>query len=320
MNSIQVAITAEIFAALEANTLELPTLPDLAIKIRNAVDDPNVSASQFVNLLSAEPVISMHIIKSANSAALSNGQPVHNLQSAISRIGYQMLRSIVLSMTMTHLFQARSPLINMQMKRLWQHSREVAAVSYVLAQQQKHLRPDQAMLAGLIHDIGALPLYRYAERYHEQLDKEMLDELVVKFSAPIGTRLLKSWGFPEDMINIIDEREDLQRMRHSGLSDYADVVIVANLQIQGKDKLVDWENIAAAAKLGYTPDECQNFMTHYADQLAQIQDVLGINAVEVSKKNQPAPIQNTPQPELIQAPQQIQSKQGFFARLFNSFK
>lgn len=275
--SDELAIVAEINDALKANRLDLPTFPDMALNIRNLIDDPNVSADKIVNLLSSDPAISMHIIRAANSAALSNGKPVSNLRGAISRLGYRMLRSMVMNITMTELFQARSPFVNRQLKALWEHSREVAAISYVLAQRQKHLKPEQAMLAGLVHDIGALPLYLYADRHHSRLDQTTMEELVHKFSAHIGARLLQSWDFPDELVDAVAGHENLQRTSCSQLADYVDVVTVANLQMPGIAKFVAWKNVSAAERLGYYAADCRNFLSDHADQLAAVKGMLEVS-------------------------------------------
>lgn len=274
------SIVKEIRDAIKDNSLDLPTLPETAIKIQNLIDDPNVSANKLVNLLSSDPVISMHIIRAANSAALSNGQPARELRGAISRLGYRMLRSMVMNITMTKLFQARSPFIDRQLKELWKHSREVAANSYILAQQQKHLKPEQAMLAGLIHDIGALPLYLHADRHHSALDQKTLEELIRKFSVPIGTRLLQSWNFPDELVEVVAGHENLQRKSHSDFPDYVDVVTMANLQIAGTAKFVQWKNVFAAERLGYRAADCMNFLSDHADQLTAVRGMLDGNGTQ----------------------------------------
>ncbi|OGT05791.1 MAG: hypothetical protein A2Z65_07775 [Gallionellales bacterium RIFCSPLOWO2_02_58_13] len=148
----------------------------------------------------------------------------------------------------------------------------------MLAQRHKHLKPEQAMLAGLVHDIGALPLYLYADRYHARLDQTTLEELVHKFSAAIGTRLLKNWNFPEELVAVPAGHDDLLRANNSGVADYVDVVTVANLQIPGAAKFVAWANVFAAERLGYYAGECQNFLTDHAEQLAVIKGMLDVNA------------------------------------------
>lgn len=277
-------IAAEVFAALEANQLELPTLPDIALKLGKLIDDPNVSADQLVNLLSSDPAISAHLIKAANSAALSSGKTVDNVRSAISRLGYRMLRNMVITITMNKLFRVDSPLINQQLKELWEHSREVAANSYVLALQQKHLRPEQAMLAGLVHDIGVLPLCLFADRYHPRIDQESLNGLARKFATKVGTKVLEYWHFPEELVAVVAGHENLQRNNASQLADYVDIVMMANLQMPGTAKFVAWEKVSAASKLGYSTADSQNFLATQAEQLAVARSMLGIDTDKSTRK------------------------------------
>lgn len=281
--NIEQAIVAEVFAVIESGTLDLPTLPDMALKISKLIDDPNVSGDQIVNLLSSDPVICAHLIKAANSAALSNGMPVDNVRSAISRLGYRMLRNMVMTITMSKLFKVNNPLINQRLKELWEHSREVAANSYVLALQQKHLRPEQAMLAGLVHDLGALPLCMYADRLHPHLDEETLVGLIRRFGAKVGTKLLERWHFPVDLVEVVACHENLQRNNASNLADYVDIVTMANLQMQGSAKFVAWDNVNAARKLGYNMADCQNFLSTFSEQLASARSMLGFGAHASSK-------------------------------------
>ena len=270
-------IFAGMIAALKNGHLDLPVLPDMARKVQNLIDDPDAPVSKIVDLLSSDPVVSMHVIKAANSAALSNGRPVNDLRSAVSRLGNRMLRCLVISVTMAPLFQANSPLINRQLIKLWKHSREVAARSYLLAQRQRHLKPEVAMLAGLVHDIGALPLYLYADRGHSHFDQSALEQLVDEFSALAGTRLLQSWNFPEELVAVVAEHEDLYRVNDSGIADYVDVVTVANLQIPGAACFIAWKNIFAAERLDYYAADCRNFLSNHAEQLAATRDMLGID-------------------------------------------
>jgi len=277
MNAEQ-AIAAEVLAALDADQLDLPTLPAMAVKILNLIDDPYASTDKIANLLAADPAISMHIIRAANSAAYRNGKRVDNLREAITRLGYTMLRSMVMNITMFKLFQARNPLVNQQLRKLWEHSREVAANSYVLARQQKHLNPDQALLAGLVHDIGALPLYIFADRHHSRVDHKILEGLIRGCAATIGTRLLQSWNFPDELIDVIAGHENLQRRNDSDLADYVDVVTMANLQMQGTARFVAWNTVSAAERLGYSLEDCRNFLANHMDRLVAVREMLGVNA------------------------------------------
>jgi putative nucleotidyltransferase with HDIG domain len=317
----QQAVAAEVFAAMESGKLELPTLPEMAIKIRETIDDPNVSAEMLIRLLSTDPSISAQIIKTANSAAFSNGNPVNDLRTAISRLGYRMLHNMVMIITMSKLFKAGSPIISQELKKLWEHSREVAANSYVLALHQKHLKPEQAMLAGLMHDLGALPLCIYADRHHPRLDQETLDGLIRKYHTKVGAKLLASWHFPSDIIEIVAQHENLQHMTADGVSDYIDVVAVATLLVPTTAKFVAWENVRAAGRLGYSPSQCQNFLSTHAEQISVVREMLGFSASQSI-----VPKQTTPKPVVTESPsspapgKNSDNTSGVLSGLFKLFK
>ena len=272
----QQTILVEILAALEADQLDLPVLPDMALKIRKLLDDPDSSTEQFVQLLSTDLSITLYIIKAANSAALSNGKPVANLHDAIPRLGYRMLYGMIMNITITKLFHANNPIINQKLKELWEHSRVVAANSYVLAQNKKHLKPEDAMLAGLVREIGALPLCLYADRHSPEIDSETLENLISAFSAPIGLRLLQRWNFPEELVDVIADQVDLRSINPSELADYVDVVTMANLLNQERTKPISWINVLAAERLGYYPGDCKNFLPSHIEQFAVVNNILEI--------------------------------------------
>ncbi|GAB1233923.1 HDOD domain-containing protein [Ferrigenium sp. UT5] len=313
----QQAIADEVLSAIESGKLELPTLPDVALKIRELIDDPNVSADQLVNLLSADPVISAHIIKAANSAA--GGMRVDTLRAAIARLGYRMLRNLVISVTVNNLFKASSPVIDQYLKRMWEHSRMVAATSFVLALKQRHLKPEQAMLAGMVHNLGALPLCLYADRFHPRLEQDALEELIRRFSTRVGVALLNNWHFPQEIINVVAGYENLQRSNASGTADYTDVVTIANLQIPGKAKFVAWQNVSAITRIGCEPGQCTRFIEDHAEQLDIAREMLGL------PKSQPQATEHREQQMPPQQPQDTQQtvsrqKPGMLGGFFNLFR
>lgn len=274
----QLALLGKILAAIEDDSLVLPTLPDVAIKLQELIDDPHVSADQIVLTLASDPFISAQLIKSANSAAFADKRQVENVRGAISRLGYRQVRNLVMAITMNKMFSAKSPLINKQMQAIWQHSREVAALSYVLAARQPHLSPDQAMLAGLVHKIGALPLCLHVEKSQVQVTEQDLLELLQKYSATIGTKLLKKWNFPNELIVVAGEHENLQRASSNDTrADYTDVITVSSLHARAPAEIL-WEQVAALARLGLSAEECQTFAARNAERIAAVAEMLGINA------------------------------------------
>ena len=280
--NIQQVIVAEVLAAVEADKLDLPVLPEVALKLQELLENSDSSIGQFVQLVSNDLAILLHIMKAANIAAFSNGQRIGNLSDAIQRLGYRMLYSIVMNIALTKLFQADSPQVNQKLKELWERSREVAANSYVLAKKKRHLKPEDAMLAGLIQEIGALPLYLYADRHYPEIDTATLDSLTATFSAPIGFRLLQNWNFPNELVDVVADQLDMRSCPQSNLADYVDIVTMAKLLTQEQAKDFSWHDVPAAERLGYFPESCKNFRTEHETQFLVVNSMLGIGMLSTA--------------------------------------
>ena len=271
-------IIKQILQALEKDSIVLPTMPEVAIKIQKLIEDPNVSADQIVVALTSDPFIAAQLIKSANSAVYAGKPRVEKVREAVSRLGYRQMRNLVMSITMSKMFHSKNTLIQKRMQSVWDHSREVASVCYVMARGQRHLSADQAMLAGLLHEIGVLPLCLYLDQNKINVDDELLTQLIIKCSALIGAHLLRKWNFAQEMVTVVAEHEDIHRESSiAPLVDYTDIVTIANLQDRARAKLVVWNNIAAVQRLGWTEAQCQNFLEEHEEEIAKVASMLGMS-------------------------------------------
>jgi len=175
---------------------------------------------------------------------------------------------------MNKLSAATHPSAKRYIADFWTHSREVAAISYVLTKNLKHLNPDQAMLAGLVHDIGALPLCLFAEKNISELNEEVLDSLVRRFRAKVGEKLLVKWEFPEALTKAIIAHEDLQHDSGEMLATYTDVITVANMLNPSTVKLIDWYKITAVRKLWLDKETLQTFFERFNSELTAARSLL----------------------------------------------
>jgi len=250
----QEAFYNEILADLENGTLVLPTLPEVALRVREVVDDPEVTSAELADIIVTDAALSTRLIKVANSPLYRGRMAIENIQMAVGRLGQTLIRNLVTSLVMEQMFQATSNRLDKRLHDLWEHSTEVAAISQVLASKQSGIKADEAMLAGLIHDIGMLPILMKAEDSPELIrDTAALDSVLANLHTRVGAAILKSWDFPESLIAVAGEHENLERDSENG-PDLVDIVQVANLQSYyhtdnalSEDEL---ENIPAFKKLG----------------------------------------------------------------------
>ncbi|CBL44974.1 Predicted signal transduction protein [gamma proteobacterium HdN1] len=238
----------DIYEDLRNNRLTLPSIPEVALKIRKLIDAGN-SAATIAKAVTADPVIAAKLLRAANSPLFRGLREFTTCTQAIVRIGLKTTKQLVMTFTVKELFHAKRPSTRKHMADLWNHSIEIAAICYVLASKTRTVDPEQAMLAGLLHDIGAIPILAYAENYpHLQDSPAALAEAVREFRGEVGGIILQRWGFDEDMINAAREAENWQR-DHTGEADLADFVIVAqyyHLLVQGQGEALPALNAVPA--------------------------------------------------------------------------
>lgn len=274
MNQPACPIADDLALAIDRHELELPAMPAWAAKVQRMLDDINVSAAQIVSAVSGDPAFVAQLIKTANSAAYAGKPKVDNVNAAVSRIGYKVLRNLIISATMNRIATIERPTMKRYLAEFWEHSREVAAISCVLARSQRHLNADQAMLAGLIHDIGRLPLFLHIDHKGLNVDDAMMGTIIRRCSALIGERLLKAWEFPEELAEIPVAHEDIYRETGAPRASYTDVVTIANMLTRATARVVDWDKVAATKRMGLDTDLYREFFDRFDKDLSAVREML----------------------------------------------
>ena len=263
---------------IEQNRMVLPTLPEVALRVRDAVESDKSTAQDIAKMVGQDAALSARLLQVANSPLYRGRVEIDNLQMAVTRLGVRMVRSLVISLAMKQIFQATSDALDQQFRRVWEDSIQVAAISRVLASGLSHLENEQAMLVGLVHNIGALPiLTRIDEMLGFDASHRLIEILVDELSPEIGTHILQAWNFPEAMVAVPVGCLDLQR-NPGPQADYADVVLVARLQnLAGShhpDATADWNKIPAFAKVGLEPEVIMVDVEGPAEEIAVVRSML----------------------------------------------
>lgn len=250
-------IRADLLKAIDSDQLVLPTLPEVALRIREKASDPDVDVMTLSRVIQDDTAMSARVIKVANSPLLRATRPIEDLKGAVTRLGITYTSNVATSMAMQQMFQATSDFVDQRMREAWSRSTEVAGIAYALARHYTKLKPDQATLAGIVHRIGVLPILTYAEDNRRLLkDPGTLDTLIEELHPSIGRRILERWGFPQELVAVPEGHLDF--WREVPKVDYTDVILVANLQslIGTESQLVhmDWSDISAFERLGLSPE------------------------------------------------------------------
>ncbi len=243
------------YAELRSNQFALPSVPDVAWKVRRMVDREDSTANQIALVITADPAMAAKLVRACNSPLYRGFSDVRNVREAVVRLGTRTTRQLVTVFSLREVFQSRQPLLQKAMQRLWQHSREVAALAWVLADNVTNINPEEALLAGLLHDIGVAPILVQAEQHVSLFaDEANLDRAIGELRADMGTAVLENWGFPGSFITSVRHAEDWGYESREATPQLVDVVIVAQLHAMiganQSGNLPAFEQVPAYRRLG----------------------------------------------------------------------
>jgi HD-like signal output (HDOD) protein len=215
---------------LAGEKIDLPSFPDVAVRVRKALTNDQVAIDDVVRVISAEPALAARLLQLANSAALNaSGKRLTDLRTAISRIGFNMARSATIAFAMSQLRRAEAYKgLDGPLTELWHHSAHVAAVSHVVAKRFTQINADTALLTGLLQGVGKLYLLTRAVRFPALLnDPGTYQRLVAEWHGRIAQAILRNWELAEEVVVAAVASENIDR-EHEGTTDLIDVLTVGS--------------------------------------------------------------------------------------------
>ena len=214
---------------MQSEKLALPTIPDVSIKIRRAINDDKANNNKISRVVQMDPTITARLIKISNSPLYRGRRKIESCPEALTRLGLKAAQDIITAFAMKSVFKAKSSTIRRKMTELWAHSSYVAAISAVFAHKTPGFDPDKAMLAGLIHDIGVVPILAYADKHPNIISQPKdLAATVKQLRIEIGVQIVRKWDFSTDFENVIINAENWYRDEQPA-PDYSDIVMIAQL-------------------------------------------------------------------------------------------
>ncbi|MCP5268947.1 MAG: HDOD domain-containing protein [Zoogloeaceae bacterium] len=238
----------DIARELSGDDISFPTCFDAALQIRNALRKPEVSLRQIAQSVNMEPLVATKLLRVANSVSHNpGGQKMVDVEAAVGRVGVETARSVAFAVAMDQLLRSKDMVIFGDFSRaLWQHTIRTAAAARVIAKHFTRLNRDEAMIAGLVHDLGAFyMLYRAAQYEELRIRPDTVRYLIAQWHESIGETLMNALGLPE---HIVDSTHDHDQAREEPVlapHTLSDVVYVANLLAGG---VGEWANIADDAE------------------------------------------------------------------------
>ncbi len=195
--------------ALVAAVNELPPMPHVVSKVMELLSDTDSKMSDIVEVLSSDPTLVARMIRVSNSALYGRGQETTSLTQAVVRLGNKTLSSLVMAASMKSLFPLDKTNIGVWGQSLWQHSLECGLAARRVAQISGYSDPEEAFVAGVLHDIGKVViLLNKPDEFRLILKRQasakesfaVAEQAILGFDhTDVGELLLAKWQMPGNL-------------------------------------------------------------------------------------------------------------------------
>jgi HD-like signal output (HDOD) protein len=246
---------------------DLPAFPSTATAAMQMTDDPDVRIRELQSVITKDQALTARILKIVNSAMYCFEREVSTVSHAITILGLDTVRSIIVAAAVQQIFQKRSaPTTDLTSKLFWEHSFGAAVAAKTIAARINYPVPEEAFSSGLLHDMGKMVLLRnQGQLYHEILNEvycgaaTFCDAELTAFGythAQLGSLLAAKWRFPAQLVESILHHHDFAAAptyrRLAAITSMADSMMVALEVGFRKDKSLKLEDELSAKYLNLT--------------------------------------------------------------------
>lgn len=193
---------------------DLPTIPVVATKVMQLIESERATADELSKVVAADPAVAARVLKISNSSFYGRQGKIQNLSAAIVMLGFNTLKSIVITASVRQVYQP----FGLTEKMLWEHSFGTALAARIIAGRTGLADEEDAFLAGLFHDIGKVIMNNHdrskfqmvMERcYNEDLPFHEAERSVYHYShEEVGSLVIRKWNFPEMLTDTVLRHHD----------------------------------------------------------------------------------------------------------------
>ena len=271
---------AELAQEVSKGKVELPSFPDVAVRVRKVLADEQASTDQIARVVGSDAGLAARVFTLANSVALNrSGKTISEIKTAVNRIGHNNVRTAAVSFAIAQLRRAAElKHIAKELEGLWQEATMVAAHAYAIASRATKINADECMLAGLLHNVGKIYILARANRHNNLFkDPSAVQQVIRDWHANVGKAIVENWGFPEHISEAIGEHENIDR--GASAPDVCDVLTVAVMMStfmgHEADLELNMQGVKAFWRLGLDNDKCVHVMRDCAEEIAALRTALG---------------------------------------------
>jgi len=252
---------------LNRGDIKLPSFPDVVVRVRKALDDPDTTGQDLATVLGVDAVLAARILILANSTYYNpGGMKIEGLEAAVGRIGFEKVRTaaIAYAVEQLHASKGLEPL-KAELRATWSAGMRLAAMSEVIARHCTELDVDSAFIAGLLHRIGVFYIFTKYKEYPALIqDEDDRQNLIDEWAAPIGQSIVAGWDFSEEIQETLNP-DEVETTRRRVQANLADVVTTAKMSLNGENSQLHESD--EAMRLQLTDEKMPTIMESYQEKL-----------------------------------------------------
>ncbi|MDR9468775.1 HDOD domain-containing protein [Marinospirillum sp.] len=268
--------------ALENRNFSLPSLPSVALKVREVLQQEEPEIKDLERVLNRDPSMLAKLIAAANSPLYRRGNTCQSSGEAIMRLGLDTTSQLVMLFSLRQLFKANNPWVKQRMTQGWCQGVKVAAIAQLLTLHHPHISADRALLVGLIHNLGELAILKFID-LEPEIDQQQMEQVLEELMPEAGVLLLNYWGFDEEVVRLVAQLNNWQSTSEGSQASLEDLIRVARLHsfigTEKQHRHPRLDEVPAFQKLttqGLTPEFSLTLVEDAADQVEEVQEMFGL--------------------------------------------
>jgi len=266
-------------AELAKGDIRLPSYPNVAQRVQRALEDPRATPAKVARVIGIDAALAVRILQLANSAFLNpSSKSITELQQAVNRLGHQLVRCTAVSFALQQMTKSCEPALRPQLHELWRQGTLVASIAYVLARETRAASPDEALVAGLMHNIGSLYIITRAHEHGAALGTDNASTQLLSQGHPrIAGAILGHWKFAPAIVAAVSNQKalDLGAKQADRLTDVL-IAAISLVPCVFYRELLD-ETVTASApfqRLALDAPACERLLQTTAQQIKSLHSAL----------------------------------------------
>lgn len=273
-------VVGEIISRFKSGNVDLPVLPDIAIKVYNICEKENFSINELVKVIETDTTITTKLLSVSNSPRYKTVSETETLKNAINKIGVKTTRNLVFTISNRNVFKAKNGSLKTLLEQVWEHSYATGVCSRLVAEAVKHPSPENMFTYGLLHDVGKLLFISMIDDMLDEKDKVdeySVSQTIDQMHCDFGAALLSKWKFSESFRTIALCHHDMSKAswktRELLIVHFSNILvrdIGFSLKPAGEGSL---EEVESAEALGLTKRKIISIADKVQDSVSEIMSV-----------------------------------------------